>query len=546
MEFDYGNFRRVHHELAWSLSKLRASGNFRIHTRGATPINALPVEVLQLIFQELRTAYPRYPSRGGNDIWDRVSHLACRHVCTLWRSTIDQTSTLWGSVIFDFGDELTKHALEHVQSAPLDIATSDSSELGPSAAKVLKHLQPQHLANMRVMDIVADSWEETEQILALVNAASYAPQLERFHFRPYAVHRDLVITSTIFALGRPRRLLSLALRDITISLPSPLFQPTLVNLDIVCCHAWSSLNEMVETLACLRALETFSWCTIQDSLRMSGLDQPMAAFLRPCRASAQLPVLETITMECPIACMHALLLHIILPSTCSILWFDNNRLAQDDDGDVLSRLRNSLIEMFGSHLQRAHLEAGPRIICDEVHISRLQDSLSVTVYGPGKADSLLLLFKMKTKLYGMSESDVLPLLLQEILSWASVSRSTRFHAYDSAIGRLALWPLVLRSLPNLQHIHLSQSGYLDVSTNLLRLTETLAMYRDLTPTLSSIELSSLDFPPLAQRRLACAISDRYQPGRPKVALCIVNCDVDINRLKDILSCDGNDKIYHKD
>ncbi|KZV60092.1 hypothetical protein PENSPDRAFT_694577 [Peniophora sp. CONT] len=567
-EFDHEDLSQVHRRLAWSMWKLQTNGLFRARSRDNSPVRQLPVELLRVIFEELRAAHPRYPLLKGQDVWDRSSHLYARQICTQWRTIIDQTPSLWSPIVVDYNPYIARLALNLSKPEALDIITPRRPprprRLGPSNEKLIAYLLPQQLFRIRTLDIATRSWDETERVLDLLTASS-APCLESFRLSPgvHNVRNDypaVTITPSIFSSDPPPSLRAVTVADLTIPLPSPLVQPTLVRLDLTRCRIWSSLDAMVDTLASLQALEEFCWRMSRGGLEDVGIEimWPFESFMESSRNPVELRALHKLTLECPIQCTTAIFSHIVMPRTCRVAVLDDYMLTGEIEVERLETLVLGLRGTVGNHLLGAHV-AEPCGTCPHVSLSQhplafssSRNCLRIEGFQHDNSDD------PDTAVFSISvfvndrdatreEMQALSVLVREVLGWAGVKTATRLYADDPVVARFELWPAVLRSLPSLRCIDLGRSTRTKyASANVASLTQALALEDPLAPLLSRIVLRDLNLPLLLQKRLAFVIRSRFPLGCSMVALRIVNCDVDIDRLMDILRWDGAGMIYYED
>ncbi|KZV63954.1 hypothetical protein PENSPDRAFT_669365 [Peniophora sp. CONT] len=500
-----------HRDLAWSISKLRDNGYLRLSCPGTSPVHKLPVEACEPILRRL--ARPRL--------------LECFQSPP---RLIDQTPTLWVPMVMGFGSLMTARALRLSKRELLDIKIDRRTRWNLSHFLIFEHLDRIHSVN-----VVTESLNPVRQ-LALALRASPAPELSSIFICPrvdFEGHRRFVLEDDIFHSMPPSKLCSVYLFDCTMTLPSPLFSPSLSSLKLERCDTWPNLTSLIDTLATLPGLVIFSWRMGLNTIARTNSPVRLthANFLASARPPATLLRLRVLEIECPADCAAALMQHLAITPACEVHLTDDYMLtgARPHDISIRDGLLASLTGSLGDHLSRvfpAHSNSGYDAVYVDVHPdSPGKGCLSLSGRSVGDSRprcsvSLLVADEHENRM----DEDVLSFLIRSILQWPAMSVAATCFATDHEVFSSAeLWTNVLGRLPRVCQLHVENNEETDASDTVVGLARALNISLDVVPSLSGIHLRRLSFPLLSQQHLAAAARRRYALSCPAIALHVDEC-----------------------
>ncbi|KZV61955.1 hypothetical protein PENSPDRAFT_670664 [Peniophora sp. CONT] len=518
-----------HRDLAWIIYKLKRTSLLRLPRSGTSPVQKVPPEVLSCIFLHLRWTFP-YFERVDDGRRNRSSHLIVRSVCRKWHGVIDQTAALWPPLVYDFGPRMAELALRLSSKELLDVKIDFQTFWDESHPLVF-----QHLRRIQHLDVLTESWNVAEQT-ALLLRASAAPEMTHFRFwsfLAFAGHLRLRLPDDIFGSTPPPKLRTVDLADCTVLLPSPLFSPALVTLRLLRCDVWFDLDDLIDTLSSLLALEVFEWHMGSDTL--SRTDSPMrmekSRFLTSTRQPVVLAHMGTLDLECPMACAAALMHSIMIPPSCTVNLSDDYTLTgvRVHDLDAQEEVLTALSASLGSHLSRVFPTSniGYDIISvsEDPHADAQKGALLIECHRvdrdyPYCSISIFVAHEHEDRL----DDEVLSFLLRGILRWPPMNVSAaRFDTNHEIFSSAPLWTIILGNLPRVRHVYIDNSAESDASNSALGLGQALMNPLDIAPALTHIQLQCLSFPPSHQQCLAEAAKRRHASGSPAITLYVEEC-----------------------
>lgn len=301
------------------------------------PIHRIPVETLAEIFTSALDVPD--PQNAG-----LPPAILLRSVCQRWKVVAEGTSCLWPDIIGPYGHEWTRRALLWSKDCPLDIDLYNYDTGREKWRRIKNWALSTALIIPEILRARSIIIECRDSHIARRALQSSLPRLEVLE-----IHGpdDGAPDHTSFAGKVPIVLRDLALIDCAASPRCPMFQAPLTSLTIENGTIWTSMNDLMCTLAMLPCLETFYWTLIYEG-QLAPL--PLAASTEPSPQLVQLLRLKCINIRTWIQFITYFFAHTTLPASCSAtIAADLDHIVIDD----MQSLFRALDAAFAKNLRAA-------------------------------------------------------------------------------------------------------------------------------------------------------------------------------------------------
>ncbi|KZV67421.1 hypothetical protein PENSPDRAFT_754921 [Peniophora sp. CONT] len=329
----------------------------------SSPIHTLPAEIVSHVFRDLLEDYVEDAPIDITDLDSSASRreklppaLLLRSVCLRWRAIAENTSELWPDIVGPYGLEWTRRALAWSKDCSLDLYLRAGIRY-PRHVKDFEEAIPiilPELHRVRKLYVVFHSDSSVPQLIQQALSSSSLPRLELLHVNG-AYNNVHLLGPKSFAGEVPRQLRNLALDFCALPPTCLVFQAPLTSLSISDCTIWTSMNALLDTLAGLPYLESFS-LSVHSWASASPFETPPLSQLTAFDASKSLimPRLKDISLCMQVESAIYLFTHISFPTSCSIVV--DADLSNVELEDLEPHLYPALDNAFGQKLRAAFPE----------------------------------------------------------------------------------------------------------------------------------------------------------------------------------------------